>query len=302
MNLTDLQTFVLVAESGTITAAAKQLGVPKSTVSRRVTRLEDALGLELLRRGSRAVALTDHGEVLRARCGPAIRELADVERALEDVGGEPSGLLRVTTATDVGQTVAFARMLKGFVDRYPAIQVELQLSNRLVDLVEEGFDVGMRMHAGVVPGTANLMSRTIQRFTGRIYASPEYLDRCGRPQTVADVAQHSYVAHEFFKTRSFGPWREGGKRIPEPPWPEPTWTVNDFGALVSLGVAGAGLVTASSVHVTPFIADGQLERVLPEVDTEGGAFTLVWPASRHLAPRVRAFIDYVTREVSWGGG
>ncbi len=297
MNLTDLQTFVLVAESGTITAAAKQLGVPKSTVSRRVSRLEDALGLELLRRGARAVALTDHGEVLRARCGPAIRELADVERALEDVDGEPSGLLRVTTATDVGQTVAFARMLRGFVDCHPAVQLELQLSNRLVDLVEEGFDVGMRMHAGVVPGTANLMSRTIRRFTGRIYASPEYLERRGRPQTVADIAEHSYVAHESFRRRSFGPWRERGERISEPPWPEPGWIVNDFGALVSLGVAGAGLVTASSVHVGPFIEDGQLERVLPDVDTEGGAFTLVWPSSRHLAPRVRAFIDHVIEQL-----
>ena len=293
MNLTDLQTFVLVAETGTITAAAAQLGVPKSTVSRRVSRLEDALGIELLRRGGRAVALTDHGEVVRARAAPALRELVDVERALNDVSAEPAGLLRVTAAADVGQTLNFARLLKGYVDRYPKVQLEVELANRVVNLVEEGFDLGMRMHGGDVPGGANLMSRTIQRFSGAIYASPEYLDRRGRPASLDDLAQHDHAAHSSFRNRTFGPWRQAGVIVPEPTWPEPRWVVNDFGALVSIGLTGFGLIVVSTLHGDPFVATGELERVLPDVEARGGGFTLVWPASRHLAPRVRAFIDHI---------
>lgn len=294
MNLTDLETFVRVADGGSITAAAKSLGVPKSTVSRRVARLEDALGLELLRRGSRTVALTHHGEVLAARSGPALRELADVERALVEVDAEPAGLLRVTIAADVGQTVRFAQLLHGYVAQYPAVQLELELSNRVVNLVEEGFDVGMRMHgSGQVPGGASLMARTVQRFTGGVYASPEYLDRAGRPQTLEELAGHDYADHVAFRNRSFGPWFLDGEPIGEPPWPRARWSVNDFGALVAAGVAGAGLITVSSLHADGFVAEGRLERVLPNLHSAGGAFTLVWPASRHLAPRVRAFIDHV---------
>ncbi len=300
MNLTDLSTFVLVAEAGTISGAAQRLGVPKSTVSRRVSRLEDALGVELLRRSARAVALTDHGRALHRRTSPALRELQDAGEALLDTTATPAGRLRLTTAVDFGQTRRFADMVASYGIRYPEVVVEVELTNRVVDLVEEGIDVGVRMHAQQLPGGAALMSRTLRRFQAGLYAGPSYLEERGRPRLPEELEGHRVAAHPLFLGRPFGPWMRAGEPAADVHIPAPRWVVNDFGALRGLAEAGAGLILMSTLLAEPRVASGDLVRVLPEYSVPGGAATAVWPASRHMAPRVRAFIDHAVATLGEG--
>lgn len=189
MNLVDLDTFVRVAETGSMTAAAGQLGVPKSTVSRRVGRLEDALGLELLVRGARKVALTDHGRALADRSRDALRDIADVERSLTETATEPSGTLRVTAPIDIGRSRAGTDLFASFRARYPSVSLHVELTNRVVDLHEEGFDAALRPRA-LLSDSESLLGRRILRAPGGgLYATSRYLAAHGTPRRWRDSSR-----------------------------------------------------------------------------------------------------------------
>ena len=190
MNLTDLQTFSLVAETGTISGAAQRLGVPKSTVSRRVRRLEDALGHELLRRSPRAVTLTEHGRVLHQRSCASLKELDAAVDALMNADTEPRGTLRVTTVPGFGYSHLFVSCIRSYGLKYPKTVIELELTPRLVNLVDEGFDVALRLHTGDIPAGANLMARRLLRFGRGMYATQEYIDEFAAPTVFDELDQH----------------------------------------------------------------------------------------------------------------
>lgn len=292
MNLSDLHTFSLVAREGTLTAAARRLGVPKSTVSRRIRRLEDALGHDLLRRAPRSIALTEHGEALHRRTRGSLEELQAALAQVEEAGSEPAGTLKITTVPGFGQSLPFVRCLGSFGQRYPAVTVELELTTRVVALVEEGVDVGVRMHAGPLPGNPALMSRRLLRFTRRLYASPAYLGEMGAPDSLEALRHHRLIAHAAVDLRPF-PWHRDGAPVDAPRGlPGARWVVNDAMALERFAVSGAGVALLSSLDGDRLVAQGDLAAVLPEFSQAQAAATLVWPASRHLAPRVRAFIDH----------
>jgi DNA-binding transcriptional LysR family regulator len=292
MNLADLQTFSLVAETGTISAAAKQLGVPKSTVSRRVRRLEDALGHELLRRGPRKISLTEHGRVLHTRTRPALKDLDAAVEMIADAQTDPVGTLRITTTSSFGQSRAFLACVTSFGIAHPRVTTELELTNRIVDLVEENIDVALRLHAGMLPGNASLMSRRLARFTRAMYASPNYLEVHGIPQSLDDLAAHRIAGHGIVDLRGIR-WHHRGALVNEPyQLPAPRWLVSDASALERLAVSGAGLVVLPQMTGDVLVSSGALQRVLPDYEHREGLASLVWPASRHLAPRVRAFIDH----------
>jgi len=292
MNLTDLQTFSLVAETGTISAAAQRLGVPKSTVSRRVRRLEDALGHELLRRSPRAVALTEHGKVLHQRSAPSLQELQAAADAIAHADTEPTGRLRVTTVPGFGQSHQFVRCIRDYGLKYPKTTIEIELTARLVNLVEEGFDVGLRLHIGELPGSPTLMGRRLLRVGRAMYASPEYIKEMGEPATPDDLTRHRIAAHSIVDVRGFQ-WNRSGKAYGKPKaLPTPRWLINDSAALERFALSGAGLALLDTIEGEDWTARGELVRVLPEYEQQGATASLVWPASRHLAPRVRAFIDH----------
>jgi DNA-binding transcriptional LysR family regulator len=292
MNLTDLQTFTLVAETGTISAAAQRLGVPKSTVSRRVRRLEDALGHELLRRSPRAVSLTEHGKVLYQRSAPSLHELNEAAKAITHADTEPKGTLRLTTVPGFGHSHPFLASIRDFGLRYPKTTMNLHLTTRLVNLVEEGFDVSIRLHIGELPAGPSLMARRLLHFGRALYGSPRYIDEFGTPDTLKDLERHRVAAHAIVDTRSHR-WSRNGKPHGKPAaLPTPRWLINDSAALASFVLSGAGLALLSTFEGERLCARGELVRVLPEYEREGATASLVWPASRHLAPRVRAFIDH----------
>ncbi|MCB9793623.1 MAG: LysR family transcriptional regulator [Alphaproteobacteria bacterium] len=277
MNLNDLETFILVVESGTFSGAAEQLGVPKSTVSRRVARLEEELGVALLRRASRSFEVSDDGQALYARCAPALREIAGVERDLVDSEAEPQGLLRLSTSIDFGGTETLARLLADYGARHPGVRVDLQITNRVVDLLEENIDLAFRTHEGPLPSREDLVARRIAEVRIGVYASPDYLARAGRPKGIGSLKAHATGAH----ARAF-----------LAAWPvTPRFTVNDYGPLAALLAAGAGVGMLPDFVAAPYLRAGRLERVLPDWGPPPSTLSLVWLRSRHLAPRVRAFID-----------
>ncbi|MGB0591119.1 MAG: LysR family transcriptional regulator [Myxococcota bacterium] len=292
MNLTDLQTFSLVAEMGTISAAARRMGVPKSTVSRRVRRLEDALGHELLRRSPRAVALTEHGKVLHQRSAPSLRDLQAAADAITHADTEPTGTLRITTVPGFGHSRQFLRCIREYGLRYPKTSIDLELTTRLVNLVEEGFDVGLRLHTSRLPGSPSLMSRRLLRFGRAMYASPDYIAEMGAPATPEELEQHRIAAHSIVDVRGVQ-WHHKGEPFSTPKaLPTPRWLINDSAALERLALSGAGLTFLSTIDGETLVERGELVRVMPDYAQQGATASLIWPESRHLAPRVRAFIDH----------
>ncbi|TXD37502.1 LysR family transcriptional regulator [Lujinxingia vulgaris] len=288
MNLTDLQTFVVVAETETMSAAADELGVPRSTVSRRVARLEEALGVTLVHRSNQGNTLSADGRHLYARSAPAIRELSQVERALADTALKPTGILRLTAPHDFGAMASFAELMTRFEANFPDIELRIELTNRVVDLVEEGFDAAIRAHGPNLPDDAGLMIRPLTRVERGLYASPAYLKQHGRPSSVDELAEHRFVAHQTML-------RERNS-IFDPHTPRPIMRVNDFGLVVQLLIAGAGIGEVPTFFARDHVRAGLLQRVLPEVGSATGRFSLFWPASRHLAQRIRALIDFLSAE------
>jgi len=300
MNLNDLLTFVRVAETGSFTRVAEELGVPKSTVSRRVVRLEETLALELIHRGPRGLHVTEHGAILRDRCSPALREIADVERAVADAGEAPRGLLRLTAPKDLGTTAFFAGLLAQFRAQNPEVTLELELGTRRVELVEEGFDVALRVHSEHLPDTSGLMMRQLGTVAGGVFASPAYLERRGKPKKPADVIKHDCVCAGGH--RNVIRWRllREGSDEETAVTPSPTMIANDYAFVLSALLAGAGIGLLPTFLAQPHVERGELTRLFPSMRTAQGTVSLVWPATRHLSPRVRAFIDFMSEHARSG--
>lgn len=276
MNLNDLETFVLVAEVGTFAAAAQRLGVPKSTISRRVARLEEALGLALLNRSARSFVLSDDGQALYARCAPALRDISDVERDLADSRASPRGRIRVTASIDLGSTAYLAGLLAEYGRRYPGVEVALEVTNRLVDLLEEGIDLGFRTHTAPLPSRDDRIARRLSTITSGVYASPGYLERRGVPGDPAALDTHRTVLHG---------------RVPPAGWPTPALTADDYRPVAAMLAAGAGVGVLPDFVAAPHLEQGRLVRVPGDWALPSATLSLVWLRSRHLAPRIRAFID-----------
>src|SRR5688572_26804492 len=190
MDLNETLAFVCVARSGSFTAAARSLGLPKATISRRVARLEARLEVRLLQRSTRRTSLTEVGRVYYERSLHAISELENAERLLADVTNKPSGVLRVTTSFDFGRD-HLASWLPLFHQRHPEVQLELELTQRRVDLIAEGIDVAIR---GGSLADSSLIARRLFESRLILCATPAYLRRQGEPRTLAELAEHQCLA------------------------------------------------------------------------------------------------------------
>jgi len=289
MNLNDLASFVHVVEFGTITAAAAAEGVPKSTISRRITRLESALGVELLRRSARSFTLTDDGRQLHARSTQALQALMDAEQAIMESSDIPRGRLIVTAPPDLGGSI-FPELFATYRARYPEVSVELRLEEKVVDLIAEGVDVGMRGHTGSIPGSSQLMSYTFGHFLGLFYASHDYLRRRGEPKTLAALKEHDMIIHPAMKVQSIQLDGKDGTQG-QIDFLNPAFQVNDFMFAQALAEAGSGIALLPHHGVMERKVPSPLKPILTNWSIRSGKLSLVWPVSRHLAPRVRAFVD-----------
>ncbi|HVJ16244.1 MAG TPA: LysR family transcriptional regulator [Polyangiaceae bacterium] len=286
MDLNETLAFVCVARSGSFTAAARALALPKATISRRVARLEARLEVRLLQRSTRRTSLTEVGRVYYERSLHAISELENAERLLADVTHKPSGLLRVTTSFDFGRDY-LSGWLPLFHQRYPDIQLELELTQRRVDLIAENIDVAIR--GGALPDST-LIARRLFVSPLILCAAPAYLRRHGEPKSPAELAEHQCLALARRWALS-GP--EGVTPVELSGW----LTANEFGLLHQAVLAGAGIGLLEATRVTDDLRKKRLRRVLSTHAVEGGGLYAVYPSSHHLSPKVRVFVDFLQEQV-----
>ncbi len=283
MNLTDLQTFVLVTRTGSLSGAAKELKVPTSTVSRRVARLEADLGTALLLRTGRSVSLTDAGRTLGQRTEPSLRDIREAGRALLDDHRAPTGTLRIALSSAL-MTPWLARLLTSYRARYPHVHLETRISDQL----ENGYDLALTTTR---PSRAGLSCKVIGDEKGHLFASPSYLEENGTPGSPTDLSEHDCIC-----TQDRGPlWalkREGEEEAISV---SIAMTSDEAHLLVPLLVEGAGIGLLPECMASPYVDRGELIRVLPDWSSDERAIYLVWPDSPHISPRVRAFIDHAPK-------
>ncbi|UQA57238.1 LysR family transcriptional regulator [Polyangium aurulentum] len=287
--LDEIEVFVEVVEAGSFAAAARRRGVPKSTLSRAVDRLEDTLKARLLERSSRKLVLTDAGQAFVAQTAPHVAGLRDAAKAVGERSGTPEGTLRITAPGDVGEAF-LAELLVRFLARHPLVRVDVDLSSQLRNLVEAGFDVGLRASTrGALDPT--LVARRVTSMEAQLFASPAYLARRGTPRTPEELASHECV---LFRS-------EDGRNELTLDGPDGTSSVTlsgringrDFSFVRAALRAGAGVGSLPAFMATEDLAAGRLVRVLPSFGRAVGVLFVVYPAARHVPRKVIAFRDFV---------
>lgn len=288
---TDMAAFVRAVERGGFSSAARELGLTPSAISKLVTRMEDRLGVRLLNRTTRRLALTPEGEAFFHR---AQRILADIEEAENEVARfreRPSGRLRISVGTAFGG-YQFVPALPEFLARYPEIEVELTMTDRIVDLMEEGADVGIRTGELL---DSSLVARRICDMERVICASPAYLRKHGTPRKPADLAGHNCLV--LAASPQFHLWpfdtADGVRNVEV----RGNVTASNAETLVQLAIMGLGLIRLADVIVGDAIAKGLLKPVLADVHhVEPLPLHAVFPHGRHRSPRVAALVDFLVEK------
>jgi DNA-binding transcriptional LysR family regulator len=285
MDLNLISVFRGVAEAASFSAAAKKLGVRRSSISRSIAALERELGVQLFNRTTRSVAMTTAGTALLAKVRPQLLALEDALGSLPEREEEPSGDLRLTAPGDIGAIVLPA-IIAGFSMRFPAVHVDVRLTNRTVDLVGEGFDLAIR--AGTKLDDSSLVARRLSSIDFQVFASPTYLARAGTPRTLEDALEHDWVVFRGFKLPGA---LATSKRKPR--------VVGDDMLFMHRTVrAGAGLGLMPTFLAQTDVAEGTLVRVLPKVESKMGALYLLHPPAQHVPRKVTAFRDYVLHHLT----
>lgn len=291
-DLNEVTTFVRVVETGSMHGAARLLGVPRSTVSRRVARLEEVLGVRLLKRTTRRMSLTEEGQRFYERVAPALEVIEGASSEAKESSGEPTGTLRVTAPVDFGHAV-LGELVAAFLRRHPKVSVEVDLSNRYVDLVQEGFDVAVR--AGPLQDSS-LVARKLATVDLWLFASPAYLDERGAPGSPEDLARHDCVL--FRPKRGAERWRlsRGDDEVTV----EVTGRVStgDFAFLRTLVRGGAGVGYLPAFLAARDVDEGTLVRVLPPWTLGGSPVHVVTASGRHLPAKVKAFRDFLVEAMT----
>lgn len=276
----DLRTFLEVAEAGGVTPAARRLGLSKSIVSRQLSRLESALGAQLLARTTRGAVLTEAGVTFREHAQRVVGELDAAKDAISP-DGEVRGRLRIAAPLSFGPT-HLAPVLADLALQHPRLHVHAAYADRFVDLVSEGFDVAVRL--GYLPDSS-LVARRIAPVHGRLVASPDYLARAGAPQTPADLLAHDAIVAQH------GEWRlrDGEKIVTVRP--RARFSADNAQALMAAAVKGLGILLAPDFLAGPHLAAGDLVEVLPDYPAPEGGLYVVRPPGDHVPRKIRVLTD-----------
>ena len=286
MDLNLLSLFVAVAEANSFSVAARRLNLPKSSVSRGIASLEAQLGTRLLHRTTRQVSLSTAGTVLYERAAPLLQSLRQAVGTLPEREEHPSGDLRLTVPADMGATFLPDVMAK-FALRYPAVKLDVMVTNRLVDIVAEGMDLALRV-AGRKLADSSLVIRRLTPLDMQVFASPVYLARRGPPRPAEDVAAHDWV---------------GFRNLPPPSElkglvPAPRVVGDDMMFLKEMVRNGLGLGLLPTFLAKEEVANGQLVRVLPSLAWSNSSLALVYPKAQHVPRKVTAFRDFLLEYLS----
>lgn len=289
MRLDALKIFARVAEQGSFTRAAESLGLPKATVSTAVRDLETELGAQLLQRTTRRVSLTYDGQAFLDRTRDLLSDVDDLSAMFETDPGDLTGRVRVDMTVNMAAGVVIPR-LPEFLARHRHIEVELSSTDRIVDVVREGFDCVVRV--GTLPDSG-LVARRLGVLEMANVASPAYLAAHGTPQTLEDLRNHRIVHYSLhLGTKPFGfeyPKGDGWAEIPM----AGALTVNNTQSYTAAVLAGLGIIQAPRLGVGPHLKSGALKEILANFPAEPLPVAILYPQRRHLPRRVRAFIDWL---------
>jgi len=286
--LTAIRIFSKVAENGGFSQAATSLGLSKSAVSKHVSMLETALGAQLFNRTTRRVRLTEEGRLYLERVSRILDDLDEADSAVASLATEPQGLLRINSALIFGN-LHIAPLLPDFMRRHPCVRVELELSDRFVDLVEDGYDCAIRI--GQLADSP-LIARKLAEVPMHIVAAPDYLDRRGRPDSPAALADHDCL---LYQTRSGGAdWNlRDAAGAPAPVRVSGPFSTDNGLALRDAALGGVGIGLLPAFILGDDLTTGRLVELLPHHRPAPLPIHAVYPPNRHLSARVRRFIDFL---------
>ena len=282
-DLESLRTFVRIADEGSIAAAARSAGLTPSAIGKTLSRMETRLGVRLFRRNTRNLSLTEEGVGVLFRARRIITEADALREGVSNRRSTPSGRLRLSLSV-VGEP--FLSLLAAFSRAYPMIEVDIDFSDRQVDLIGEGFDAAIR--SGIIRDS-RLMTKVLGSFRMELAASPQYLAEYGRIETVGDVASHRRIGFRFARDGRLALWP-----FIEAAGTPPTYAVisNNLEARVAFTLQGVGIGLLPSFAIEEHLRTGRLLRVLDDV-AETVPLALLWPSNNHQTAKMRAFSDFI---------
>ena len=298
VQLGSIELFCKAAELGSFTAAAEALGVTPAAVSRSIARLEQRLGVRLFVRSTRSIRLTGDGELYRTECQQAREQIAEAERAITGHQRTPSGLLRISVPT----TYAHHRLLPllpAFNAAYPGVALELNISNRNVDLVDDGYDLVIRLGE---PQDSRLIARKLEDATLGPFASPAYLPARGTPHRLQDLTAHDCIQFILPSTGRPLPWllRDASGGVVEHHFKSSRQVHEDVLGVVTWARAGGGISQIYHFIAEEAVRRCELVEVLPQLAGATRPFSILYPQNRHLSARVRAFVEFLVARLRAG--
>ena len=280
--------FVAVAETESFTAAGKRLGISTAQVSRQISALEERLSAKLFYRTTRKVSVTEVGGIYYQHCRQVMDGLADAERAITNLQSTPKGKLKITAPITYGER-SVAPLVNDFVTQYPELEVQLVLSNQQIDLIDEGFDLAIRL--GQL-GDSTMIGKRLATRKQYVCAAPEYLSAFGAPHTLSELDRHNCLSG----TLDYWRFQEKGKarniRV------KGNFSCNSGPVLVDAALKGMGIVQLPDYYVQEYINQGQLIELLPNYREPDDAVWALYPQNRHLSPKVRMLVDYLAKELA----
>lgn len=286
----ELQFFVLIARLGSLSAAARQLDLTPPAATKRLAQMEQRLGVRLVNRTTRSISLTNEGETYLTYAARILADLREMEDVVSSSSAQPRGLIRVNATLGFGRTT-IAPLVSDFARRYPQVQVELEVTDRPIDLVEGGFDLAIRF--GELPDK-RLAARRIMTNRRFLCASPHYLKAHGTPATLADLVNHQCILHRQ-NDEAHGVWRFTHQGRVEVVKVEGGLSSNDGDIVLGWALDGLGILIRSEWDLAKYLESGRLRVVLPDFDLPSADLFVYYPQRRNQTARARAFIDFLVQ-------
>lgn len=287
--ITNMRTYAAVVHSGSFTAAAERLGISKSLASKYVRQLEERLGVRLLHRTTRKLNVTESGQAYYQRCAQLLEDFDELEAAITDQQKAPSGQLLISAPTSFGE-MYLGEAVARYLQSQPKVSVELVLADRYVNLVEEGFDLAVRI--GEL-ADSSLIARRLAPMHITAVASPQYLARAGAPQHPRELANHACILDTNINTGEHWSFQQEGQRFRVKVGGR--FRVNNAQAAQNMALAGHGISLCPSFVTAKALHDGRLQVLLADYALKAQAIYAVYPHNRHLAAKTRSFVDFLVK-------
>lgn len=290
-SLGSLDVFVRAGECRSFTAAGQQLGISASAVSKAIARLEERLGVRLFHRSTRTISLTPEGALFLERCRRILCEVESAEAELLQTQSAPQGKLRISLPS-VG--TLFMPKLAAFQRRYPDVALDIDCSDRLVEVIDEGFDAVIRTGE---PSDSRLMARVLGTYRRVIVGAPDYFQRAGLPQHPEDLAGHACLLYRYPTTGKTDVWPMSRDGQPLAMDLSGSMVTNSLDPQICFAEQGLGIACVPDIAVRRQMDEGKLITVLDDYNQDRTTFRILWPSSRHLSPKIRVFVDFIVQNL-----